>query len=378
MRRRPLYEAAAAAVRARDPNGHAGLWFDKFCDRWTVGDDGWEMSAGTGGSNPKLEWIRTVANGPVGSPKQMEEYSHRLMRLVRARGGGFAVFEMESRFVTGLGRSHPVENGFAWHPVLGTPFLPGSSVKGLVRSWAELEAEPRPDPRRTDRVFGPRRGSESTRGVGALCFLDAVPVGPVRLDADVMTPHYANWSADDPPGDWRSPVPIPFLTTAAETRFLFGVIPGRAAAQGDLDSVFGWLEAALNWAGAGGKTAVGYGRFRRDEDATTSLTERLDDEDRRRHEERDRAAAMKSPMGRWRLKLTGMSETLVLEEVRLGLERGEVQDPEERLGLAEAVAALGFVQHWSKGMAKTKTNVGAKKLKQRARLVRAVTDLPDR
>lgn len=375
MRRRPLYETGAAAARVRDPKGHAGLWFDKFCDRWTAGDDGWELSAGSG----KLEWIRTVANGEaVGSSRQIEECSHRLARLVRAHGGRFAVFEMESRFVTGLGRSHPVENGFAWHPALGTPFLPGSSVKGLVRAWAELEAEPRPDRTRIERMFGPGRGSESTRGVGALCFLDAVPVAPVRLDADVMTPHYADWTPDDPPGDWRSPIPIPFLTTAADTRCLFGVIPSRAAAQGDLDAVFGWLETALKWAGAGGKTAVGYGRFRPDEDATASLTKRLEDEDRRRREERDRAEAMKSPMGRWRLKLAGMSETQVLEEVRLGLERGEVRDPEERLGLAEAVAALGFVQHWSKGRAKTKTNVGAKKLKQRARLVRAETDLPDR
>ena len=126
MRRRPLHKAAAAVGGDRDPNGHAGLWFDKFCDRWTVGRGGWVMSAGNGRSNPKLEWIRTVADGrPVGSPRQIEEYSHRMVRLVRAHGGRFAVFEMESRFVTGLGRSHPVENGFAWHPALGTPFPSG-------------------------------------------------------------------------------------------------------------------------------------------------------------------------------------------------------------------------------------------------------------
>ena len=253
-------------------------------------------------------------------------------------------------------------------------FLPGSSVKGVVRAWAEVDEEPGGDRNAIGRVFGPGGGSASTRGVGTMCFLDAVPVAPVRLDADVMTPHYANWTPDDPPGDWRSPNPIPFLTTAAETPFLFGVVPRRNAAKGDPDAALGWLESALKWAGAGGKTAVGYGRFRRDEEKTRDLTDRLDGAVRSRREERERAEAMKSPVGRWRLKLAGMSETQVLDEVRVALEQGGVQDPEERRGLAEAVVALGFVEHWSKGRAKTKTNVGAKKMKARARLVRALSD----
>jgi CRISPR-associated protein Cmr6 len=36
-----------------------------------------------------------------------------------------------------LGNPHPVEKGFLWHPTLGTPSLPGSGVKGLVRAWVE-------------------------------------------------------------------------------------------------------------------------------------------------------------------------------------------------------------------------------------------------
>ena len=83
---------------------------------------------------------------------------------------------------------------------------------------------------------------------------------PVRVEADVMTPHYAGWTQGDPPGDWRSPKPIAFLATARETRFLFGVVPGRSAAEGDpddLDVVVSWLTSAVLWAGGGAKTAVG-------------------------------------------------------------------------------------------------------------------------
>jgi len=42
-----------------------------------------------------------------------------------------------SPFVTGLGNEHPLENGFAFINPYGLPYLPGSSVKGVVRSAAE-------------------------------------------------------------------------------------------------------------------------------------------------------------------------------------------------------------------------------------------------
>ena len=373
MSRRPLYQGSTAAGRARSPGGHAGLWFDKFCDRWTARRGGWAMSARRASENPKLEWIHTVANEtPVGSKKQVEEYADRVVRLVRALGGRFAVFEADSRFVSGLGRSQPVENGFAWHPTLGTPYLPGSSTKGLVRAWARDDAKPTLDQATMNRVFGGGGETELGGSIGTVCFLDAFPVARTCLDADVVTPHYANWTPADPPGDWRSPKPIPFLTTRSGTRFLFSVIPCHRAAKGDLTTVFGWLESALAIAGAGAKTAVGYGRFRRCDEATLRLVDRVEGQDRKRRAERLRREAMKTPEGRWRLRLAGMSETQVLEEVRVGLEKGTIDDPAERSAFATTVRALGFLKHWRRGKAKTKTNVGAKKLRLRARLVQSV------
>ena len=271
---RPLYEAAAQQPVSRGPDGHAGLWFDKFCNQWRVTGDSWTMASHDERSNPKFEWIRTVSDSLVGTKDQIDERAFRLMQLVNRRGGRAAVFTTESRFVTGLGRSHPVGNGFAWHPTLGTPYLPGNSVKGLVRSWAEVDAEPRPDAEVWKRLLG--KASKA----GSLCFLEAVPIAPVRLEVDVMTPHYAGWSECDPPGDWRCPIPIPFLTTAAETPFLFGTIPCRTVADDDLDTVSAWLRSALSWAGAGAKTAIGYGRFRHDEEKTRRWMTRLNDEGR--------------------------------------------------------------------------------------------------
>ena len=263
---RPLYQSALEQPRTRGPDGHAGLWFDKFCDRWRIEDRSWLMSADDSGHNPKLDWLQSVAGGGhVGARAQIDEAALRLVRFIHKRGGRLAVFKTESRFVTGLGRSHPVENGFGWHPTLGTPYLPGSSIKGLVRSWAREQAEPRPDPKVAVRLLGgPARA-------GNVSFLDAVPTAPVQLDADVMTPHYAGWSEKEPPGDWCSPNPIPFLVTAVGTPFLFGVVPRHDLDGDDLDIVMRWLGDALTWAGAGAKTAVGYGRFRLDTHALDAL-----------------------------------------------------------------------------------------------------------
>ena len=256
---RPLHKGVAQDPKTRSSDGHAGLWFDKFCDQWRVEDASWTLKSKKGDdrNNPKLEWINTVTDSTVGTARQLDEYALRLTQLVEKRGGRLFVFVTESRFVTGLGRSHPVENGFAWHPTLGTPYLPGSSIKGLVRAWAEQDAAPRPACETVKCLLG------DPGEVGQVCFLDAAPIGPVRLEADVMTPHYAGWTVKEPPGDWCSPTPIPFLTTAAKTAFLFGVIPCRSVSEADLDTVGHWLNSALVWTGGGAKTAVGYGRFER-------------------------------------------------------------------------------------------------------------------
>ena len=226
----PLYSSVAKNRPKLGDNGHAGLWFDKFCNQWFVKDTAWSMSSqGNDKDGPKLKWINTLTGKSVGVHDQIEECAFRIVRLVESRDGICAVFTTESRFVTGLGRSHPVENGFAWHSTLGTPYLPGSSIKGMVRAWKEQETDPRLGCEDLDRLLGERNSA------GSICFLDAFPIKPVQLEADVMTPHYAGWNEkDNLPGDWRSPIPIPFLATAAGTSFLFGIIPFRHASAQDL------------------------------------------------------------------------------------------------------------------------------------------------
>ena len=259
----PLYQFDSARQPRREADGHAGLWYDKFCNEWRTEGSTWILN------DRKDTWIKSLTKKPVGCSAQIEESALRLAAMVDANSGRWDVFTADSRFVTGLGRSHPVENGFAWHSTLGTPSLPGSSVKGLVRAWTKLDADPIPDREIVARLLGaPGR-------VGSMFFLDAIPTTPVLLEADVMTPHYAGWSEDNAPGDWLSPTPIPFLVTARETSFVFGIVPRTTVSADDLAAVHQWLCSALAYSGAGAKTAVGYGRFRPDADKTENLKSRL-------------------------------------------------------------------------------------------------------
>ncbi len=287
---RPLYCGVKKEPVRFPQGGHAGLWFDKFCNTWQVRNGCWTMAADRERESPKLDWIDSLC-GQIGDHELLSEFAHRRIAMIDRLGGWWGVFRTRTRFVTGLGRSHPVENGFAWHPVLGTAYLPGSSVKGLLLDRVTAGGA---DKSVTETLFG------KPGGRGALCFLDAVPTEPVRLEADVMTPHYAGWDSQDPPGDWRSPVPIPFLVAAEGNRFLFGLVPLDEPTRGRLGQVAAWLEQALREGGAGAKTAVGYGRMEPDRDATPRLREEHEQRARElaeRHAEQRRLASL-SPLDR--------------------------------------------------------------------------------
>ena len=259
--KRPLYQPNAAPA-SLPAGAHTGLWFDKFCNQWSA--TGWSLKS-VADSYPKLDWIRTVTGKAAGDEKLLAEHAARMTRLARASGGTVLYLKTASRFATGLGREHPIENGFAWHPVLGTPCVPGSSVKGLVRAWAVTWLET--EGGAISRIFGPRDLRAGVANIGSVIFFDALPAKPVQLSADVMTPHYGPYyERGEVPGDWHSPVPIPFLTVAPGQSFVFTLAPRTPSDsdRADCSTATDWLATALLELGAGAKTAVGYGRFEHD------------------------------------------------------------------------------------------------------------------
>lgn len=248
----PLYEQPSVKVGT----GHAGLYFDKFCrvlDPEKAGD--------------KAVWLKEfVEMAPrVGEADLIAEFVARRVKLIEQFHGAPVRMTTVDRFVTGLGVRHALENGFAWHAVLGTPYLAGSGLKGLARAWAVMNAG---DTDEIKRIFGPR-GEKIEHQAGTVIFLEAIPTAPVKLVAEVMTPHYGPYyRGEKPPADYHDPVPIPFLAVEKGARFFAGVLPRTPSNVKDAQRARKWLMEALEQLGAGAKTATGYGRFNVEKDAT--------------------------------------------------------------------------------------------------------------
>ena len=274
----PLYRHEPEPTLATE--GNRGLWYNRFFNRygadWTIPDDG------------KRQWVsdnaKLTGQREALQTQALQTQALRHLALITALGGHGAVFATDWHFASGLGLPHPVENGLAWHHTLGVPYLAGSGVKGLVRAWVDvwddrLNAEEKA--RRIIRWFG------DLQQAGQFRFFDALPVEPVMLAADVMTPHLGKWyeqggaiqdwqqEPDKVPADWHAPVPVPFLVVKS-AKLLFGVAPRHPKFAEELPQVFSALRQALDWLGAGAKTAAGYGRMVEAEDASVSLREKAE------------------------------------------------------------------------------------------------------
>lgn len=284
----PLYQSLHQAPPVHDPMqpmGNCGLWFERFYDRYQA-----DFKQAKESDNAFSEWLKTF-NHLAGDSSDLEAAINRQSLLVKSLNGTEALFTSDWHFVTGMGNPHPLENGFNWHPVWGVPYLPGSGLKGLVRSWVEAwqfdEDNAEAQTQRKQRLldwFGSEEKHPDPAIVpqtGKVIFFDAIPYKPVRLVSDIMTPHMDKWyaeggsienvqcQAEAVPADWHSPTPIYFLAAKAPV-FLISVAPRNewGADEVDLGEVMQCISDALEWLGAGAKTAVGYGDFYQDEAAT--------------------------------------------------------------------------------------------------------------
>ncbi|MDP4559168.1 type III-B CRISPR module RAMP protein Cmr6 [Halomonas meridiana] len=279
----PLYHDAEHTPPRTRGTGHPGLWFERFYNRYNAN---WQVD-----TTSKQDFLQSLLGHHdnkhqcrVGIDSKLERHAHSLAAIARQQGGMSIERQSSWHFVTGLGNPHPVENGLTWHPVLGVPYLPGSAVKGITRAWLELNDY---DAQTRKRLFGsddkdPRKArafaDEPELISGEVIFFDALPVQPVTLMIDTMTPHMGDWykkgdnkpgGAANTPADWHAPNPVVFLA-AADVVMSFAVAPrlrpGMNKAQREESLALAQLASqalsdALEHQGAGAKTAAGYGTF---------------------------------------------------------------------------------------------------------------------
>lgn len=275
----PLYRGIGQqgqSTKAKPLTAHTGLLFEKFCDVWAgpKDKDPWKPESPRRGRAAKHRFFSEIACHVAANNVTevlLSAYLQRRGALISALRGCCCTFITDWRLVSGLGMGHPLETGFVWHRTLGVPYLPGSSVKGLIRAWAERWGGSNM-PEEVVRLFGPR-GEEAqiNPAAGSLIVFDALPIGIPKLEVDIMNPHYAPYyQAGKPPADYYPPRPIFFLAVAPGQTFEFALAPRSGnyrneiteQAKTDLERGMRLLQEALENIGAGGKTAVGYGYFK--------------------------------------------------------------------------------------------------------------------
>lgn len=247
-------------------------------------------------------------------PNEIQKRISHLITNIRQDFNGRSISwkaETQWRMVIGLGTPHVHETAMTWHHTWSIPYIPGSALKGVTRSyflmkiwekfskahpgeswentvpcleawltdgphpskvnhnerncpvfnWAEEELSS--DKTTFQLIFG-------TQGQkGTIVFMDAFPVEKYCLKLDVMNVHYPEYYRGAAPkaADWESPNPVFFLTVV-DTTFqglilidhkLLRELSPNLTEEKILQETHDLLKEALIWNGVGAKTAVGYG-----------------------------------------------------------------------------------------------------------------------
>lgn len=285
----PLYQGLAENLPPSSsvlPKRHWGLYHDRYFSAHA--NDFVERTA----QDKDLqgftrEWLEALHRVPsVGDAEQLKAKAERVRTMVEGLQGKAGLMKCEGIFTTGLGNPHPLENGFTWHHTLGTPYLNGAALKGLVRAIIETAYDSEGGESRATllkRWFGTENKDDVAEQAGQFIFLDAVPVKPCKLYVAIMTPHMDKWyekggkpspDASALPGDWHSPVPVQYLA-ARDLQLQFAILPRTLQAQAELEDVWHALTVALRDLGAGAKTAQGFGVFLADEKAEAALADKV-------------------------------------------------------------------------------------------------------
>lgn len=157
----------------------------------------------------------------------------------------------------GLGNKSPIENGLAIHHTYGTPYLPGSALKGLLRRAAER--------------YGLGEAGKAvlfgdTKSAAHLVYWDGWldPASARPYQKDVITVHHPDYYGKGGavwPTDFDDPNPVVFLSVKPGIKFHLALSSPDPEAQSWLHLAAELVEYGLKHLGLGGKTNAGYGYF---------------------------------------------------------------------------------------------------------------------
>jgi CRISPR-associated protein Cmr6 len=199
----------------------------------------------------------------------------RWLKVVSDPRFSHCVLAVDNRLLMGLSGGAALETGCTLSHTYGMPYIAGSSIKGVVRAYAEqlVASAPADDTLREllNELFGTRNATMA----GCVDFYDAwwVPdsgTAPLRNQPfvmDVVTTHHPDYyqGTGAEATDLDSPVPNALIAVHGSFLFVYQTDPAYAQLVNTL------LQQALAVNGIGAKTAAGYGYCSLDEPRTRNV-----------------------------------------------------------------------------------------------------------
>ncbi len=250
----PLVRTALREALRTANSAHPGLMLQRGWSDFVQTDS---QNEGAGGKTEHLARIYAMTTAPI--------YDRALHRWLKATADTtrfrHATMKIEGRLLIGLAGGGALETGCAVSQTWGTPYLPGSSIKGVVRAHAEQALGP--DHPAVREIFGTDADEGDPAGLsGLVAFHDAwwIPgSGKNRpFVGEVVTPHHSGYYGSEgevPATDLDSPMPNAMV--GVHGAFLFTL----EAPTHWLDAAQELLQQALSDQGVGAKTRAGYGYF---------------------------------------------------------------------------------------------------------------------
>ncbi|MBB5149084.1 type III-B CRISPR module RAMP protein Cmr6 [Ureibacillus thermosphaericus] len=226
----------------------------------------------------------------------------------------------EGKLLIGTGAIHVLESTLTIHQIYGVPYIPASSMKGLVRNWVVQAFFNGEDPfdQKTDKTLDEKQkivkaimidifGDKEHRGKAQ--FYDVFPSTDYDIVPDVLTVHFPNYyQRKSEATDNQTVIPFTGLQVIEasyyDIRFTL-----RKYRKERMQSSFSseelmkilkdWVTKMLLESGVGAKTSTGYGQFYKVEEVTSEFLEQFEqkqrkmEEIRRQEEEAKRLALLK-------------------------------------------------------------------------------------
>ena len=282
--------------------GNFSLWYNKYIPIIINGKKDELYKPCNTDINYKNDFIKFYCNIAREFSKYLdgyliEKHAQQSYILECARNKGLEVIEIwaqnTTRLLTGVGNSHPAEISITLDHNLGIPYIPASSIKGIVRFCNALGLQEKigkdsfndVEDWETNKLFGssPEDFKDLKKGheqKGSVIFFDVYPLpsnlgSHIELEVDILNPHYIKYysptNTKDWPSDNQDPRPVKFLVVKPGTYFIFRcIVPSSEYKEKIID-----LFKKVFVEGIGAKTNLNYGRFK-EINPDPSLKEKID------------------------------------------------------------------------------------------------------